>query len=229
MLGLIHPWKDVSAARFTIEQGTRRSRAMAVEYLDTLLDAAMRRRVIPLIEEATPEQRFQHANLVIKSRPRSLDETLALLVHEDDQVVSAAAILYIGEREAWSMVEDLEFILEHRPATDWYVFEATSWVLAFQRLGARHRAHWLEPLPVIEMANRLRAIPLFAFLPADELCRIAGRSRQVGHDGGASLYQSGTRGHAGAVPARRLRTRASGRISPPATSARRPSWRSRKP
>ena len=48
LLGLLYHIEDVAAARFTIEQGERRRRAAAVEYLDNLLGGVVRRRVMPL-------------------------------------------------------------------------------------------------------------------------------------------------------------------------------------
>ena len=55
----------------------------------------------------------------------------------------------------------------------------------------RRRELWHEPLPAAEIAGRLRALPLFASISVDELYRIAGAARQVGHDAGATLMQEG--------------------------------------
>ncbi len=73
------------------------------------------------------------------------------------------------------------------------MFEAASWSLAAQRLSGRKRHDlWIEPLPVVELANRLRQIPLFDFVSIDELFRIAAASRQVRHEEGRELYHEGT-------------------------------------
>jgi CRP-like cAMP-binding protein len=50
---------------------------------------------------------------------------------------------------------------------------------------------WLEPLPAVELADRLRKIPLFGFASVDELFRIAGLGRQVRHEAGRVLYERG--------------------------------------
>ena len=76
-------------------------------------------------------------------------------------------------------------MLAHRDARDWYVFEAASWALAERRMPAeRRRELWLEPLPAVELAGRLRDLPLFASLSVDELFRVAGAGRQVRHETG---------------------------------------------
>ncbi|MGH9331715.1 MAG: hypothetical protein ACRD09_14845, partial [Vicinamibacterales bacterium] len=75
---------------------------------------------------------------------------------------------------------------------DWYVFEAASWTLAARRVGeARRRDLWLEPLPAVEIASRLRRLPLFASLWVDELFRIASAGRQTRNEGGRVLLQEG--------------------------------------
>jgi len=50
---------------------------------------------------------------------------------------------------------------------------------------------WFENLPAVELARRLRAVPLFRFASVDELFRIAGVGRQVRHESGRTLYEEG--------------------------------------
>jgi len=56
----------------------------------------------------------------------------------------------------------------------------------------RKRTLWLEPLPVVEIADRLRAVPLFRSASVDELFRMAGAGKQNRHVAGHVLYQEGT-------------------------------------
>jgi len=197
LLGLIYPWKDVVSARYAIARGVGRGRADALEFMDNLLRGAIRKRVMPIIEDLPMEQKVRAANLVLKSRPRDLEDTLAQLVHEDDPVVSAAAIHFVEKRGLWALADDLEYVLEHRPVSDWYVFEAASWALAARRVSDRRRELWMEPLPAVELADRLRQIPLFDFVSVDELFRIAGSGRQERHEAGRELYREAEQ--AGAV------------------------------
>jgi ATP:ADP antiporter, AAA family len=191
LLGLIYPWKDVTAARFTIEHRDGRTRAGAIEYMDNLLGGAVRKRVMPIIEDTPMAEKVRCANLVLKSRPRDLEDTLAQLVTDNDSVVAASAIHFVEQRQLWSLADDLEYALAHASVADRYVSEAASWALAAYRLSDKRRDLWMEPLPVVELADRLRTVPLFDFVSVDELFRIAGAGRQVCHEGGRELYHEG--------------------------------------
>jgi len=132
----------------------------------------------------------RHANVVLKSRARDVEETLVQLVHEDDQVVAAAAIHYVGDRQLRTLTNDIEFALAHRPMTDAYAMEAATWALGSLKGNPRAQS-WREPLPAVELAQRVSAIALFDFVSVDELFRIAGRGRQVLHESGRTLYEEG--------------------------------------
>jgi CRP-like cAMP-binding protein len=145
-----------------------------------------------MLEELTDEERVSKGNVILRTRPRDVEETLLILINSDDEVVSAAAIDLVGRLELRSLADDLDHVLGHRDVRDWHVFEAASWTLAGLRLQAsKRRALWLEPLPSVEIASRLRAIPLFASVATDELFRIARTGRQVRLDRGHTLYEAG--------------------------------------
>ncbi len=190
LLGLIYPWKDISAARYTIEHFSGRMRAGAIEYIDNMLAGAVRKRIMPIIEDLSPEEQVRHANSVLKSRPRDLEDTLAQLVHDDDAVVAASAVHFVDERRLWSLVNDLEYSVAHRPPGD-YASEAASWALAAHRMAERRVDLWTDPLPVVALADRLRAIPIFDFVSVDELFRIASACRQMRHEAGREICREG--------------------------------------
>jgi CRP-like cAMP-binding protein len=57
---------------------------------------------------------------------------------------------------------------------------------------ATGRHHILAgPLPIVRLADRLRAMPLFAHVSVDELFRVAGTARQIAHDRGRNLAPQG--------------------------------------
>ena len=139
------------------------------------------------------EERVRRGNVLLKTRPRDVEETLLQLINDDDPVTAAAAIDVVREQKMWSLADDVEHVLAHRDVKDWYVFEAASWTLAEQRMPAeRRRELWLEPLPAAELAGRLRRLPLFASVSVDELFRMASASRQVRHEPGSVLEQEGS-------------------------------------
>ncbi len=140
------------------------------------------------------EEKVKRANTILKTRIRDAEDSVAQLVHDEDQIVAAAAIQFVDARGLWNLADDLEYILEHRDVRDFYVFEAASWALAGRRLSADARAsRWLEPLPAVELVDRLRRLPLFRFTSTDEMFLVAGTGRQVRHENGRTLYESGRR------------------------------------
>ena len=191
LLGLIYAWKDVAAARHTIERGDSRARAGALEYLDHLLTGAVRKRVMPIIDDGPTDEKVRHANTVLKSRPRDVEDTLAQLVHDTDPVVAAAAIYFAAGQRLPSLADDVEFARRHAPSADLYVREAASWALAADRLGHRSAGAGNGPLPAVVLADRLRTMPLFDFVSVDELFRIAGAGQQVRHEAGRDLFREG--------------------------------------
>ena len=192
LLGLVFPWKDIGAARWAIERGDAKAKASGLEYLDNLMDSSMRKRVLPVFEEMAPEERVRKANVILSTRPRGVEETLVELMNDDDQVIAACAIQTIAEQKVWALADDLEHVLAHRDARDFYVFEAASWALAAHRMPVeKRRALWLEPMPAVELVSRLTRLPLFAETSIDELFRVAGAGQQVRHEVGKTLYGEG--------------------------------------
>ena len=192
LLGLLYPNEDINAVRTALRHSDARLRSGAMEYLDNLMGGEVRRRVMMLIEDMPAAERVRRGNSIFKTRVRDVEDTVAQLVHDDDQIIAAAAIQLVEQRQMWTLADDLEHALAHRDARDWYVFEAASWALAAQRMPAeRRRALWLEPLPAVELASRLRSVPLFAFVSVDELFRIALLGRQVRYEPGRTLCEAG--------------------------------------
>ena len=195
LLGLLYPWKDIAAARWAIEHGDARARSSALEYLDNILASQLRSRLMPVLEEMPLNEKVRRGNVLLKTRPRDVEETMVQLINDDDQVVAAAAIDLVREKELWNLTDDVEFVLAHRDPKDWYVFEAASWTLASRRLTSdRRRELWLEPLPAAALVGQLRGLPMFASVGVDELFRMTGAGQQVRHEMAATLL------HEGAVP-----------------------------
>jgi CRP-like cAMP-binding protein len=146
---------------------------------------------MPIIEDLSLEEKVRHANTFLKSRPRDLEDTLAQLVHDDDQVVAASAIHFVEQRRLWSLAHDLEYSVAHRTPHD-FAFEAATWALARHQLSDSRRGPSTESLPIVALADRLRAIPVFDFVSVDELFRIAGAGRQSTYEPGREIGREGT-------------------------------------
>src|SRR4029079_12755635 len=156
LLALIYPWKDIGAAEWTLRHGDPRSRASASEYLDNILTGQLRKRIVPVLEDLPREEKVRRGNVLLRTRPRDVEESLLQLINDDDEVVAASAIDLVAAQQRWSLAEDIEHVLAHRDARDWFVFEAASWALAERRLSAeRRRELWREPLPAAARAARI--------------------------------------------------------------------------
>ena len=191
LLGLIFPWRDVAVARRGME-GDARAHARAAEYLDNMLGGPLRRWLMPLLEDAPLEEKARKANALLRTRVRDVEDTLAQLVHDDEEALAAAAIHRVEEKGLWRLADDLEHVLEHRHARDQLVFESASWALAARRMSAEaRRSRWREALPAVVAAERLRRVPLLRFASVGQLLRLAGAGRTVRPEPGRLLYRQG--------------------------------------
>ena len=140
LLGLIYPWKDIAAARYTIEHGDGRKRAAAIEYIDNLLggadsqerDADYRR----LPDGGKGAARPPHAQ---DRAGRSRADRLAARARRRS---SRRCGRYPFRRTAPAVVAlQRPRTLAGAPAgADWYVFEAASWALAPTGFGEAARS-----------------------------------------------------------------------------------------
>ena len=185
LLGLLYPWKDIAAARWAVHHGSARSRSAALEYLDNLLRGPLRKKLMPVLEGSTVAGE-------LRAPTGNIEQTVVRLINDADPVLSASAVLFAWQIKLGNINTELEHVLATRDARDWYVFEAASWVSAAFRLQeSRRRALWIEPMPTVEVAERMRGLPLFASLSVDGLFRIAGAGNQLRHEAGQVLYQEG--------------------------------------
>lgn len=192
LLGLMYPEADIHAAGRALQHKDSRKRASATEYVDNVLKGTLRRRVLLMVEDMPEQERVQRVNALLSTRPRDLEDTQAQLVHDEDPVIAVAAIHLVSELDLRALADDVEYALAHRSASDWYVFEAASWALAGRQFSRdERRGRWQEPLPTVELANRLRRIGLFDYVSVDELFRFAGTARQIRYERGRTLYKAG--------------------------------------
>lgn len=176
LLGILHGVGDVAAARRAIEGGDGRRRARALEYLDNLLPRDVRRRILPLIDETPTSAKVTHANNVLGTRPRDLEDTLAQLIHDVNPVIAATAIHFAVERVPCVLNDDLRWVKTHRSSTDLRVNDTASWALSLETPDPRTAA---RGLPTVELADRLSRIPIFEFVSVDELFRVIESGREV--------------------------------------------------
>src|SRR5262249_12470375 len=127
LLGLIHSQSDIAAVRHAINDSDVKARSRGIEYLDNLLQGDVRKRVMLLVDEMPADERIRKGNVIYKTRVRDVEDTVAQLLHDEDQSIASAAILLVEERGMWSLADDIEHVLAHRDVRDQHVFEAASW------------------------------------------------------------------------------------------------------
>ncbi len=191
LLGILHEVGDVAAARRAIEAGDPRRRARALEYLDNVLPGSVRRRILPLIDETPLSAKVEHANGLLGTRPRDLEDTLAQLMYDTNPVIAATAIHFVVEHAPETLVGDLEWVNDHPAATDRHVNDAASWALSLRTPGRPSTPAAVDRLPTVELANRLGRIPIFEFVSVDELFRVIDSGRQVWYAAGQPVHTEG--------------------------------------
>ena len=179
LLGILHEVGDVAAARHAIEFGDPRRRARALEYLDNVLPGSVRKRILPLIDETPLSAKVEHANGLLGTRPRDLEDTLAQLIHDTNPVIAATAIHFVVKHVPGTLAGDLEWVNSHRAATDVHVNDAAAWALSLRAPGRTSTPAAVNRLPTVELASRLSRIPIFEFVSVDELFRVIDSGRQV--------------------------------------------------
>ncbi len=194
LLSLIYPWEDIAAAQWALERGDAYGRSSASELLDNMLAGDLRKWVMPVLEDLTVEEKVWRGHVLTKTRPRDVEDALAHLMEDEDEIIVAAAIDMVRQTRLRHLGSAVEHVLERRAARDRHAREAASWTLAEWRTTAAHvPGASSAPLPVIAVASRLHALPLFAAVTVDELCRMAAASQQIRHEPGASLAYRGAR------------------------------------
>lgn len=190
LLEVLYPPKDVAAARWAIESGDSRRRAAALEYLDNLLKGSLRKEVVAVLEDRLPQPAPGTPSR--QPVPKEKQESLIQLVYDRDQVIAAAAIHMLWTLGLANLAGHVEQVLATRDARDRLVLETAAWVLEGLRApDDKRRVLRHELLPAVEIAERLRRLPLFAAVSVDELLRIAAAGRQVRFEPGSVLYDEG--------------------------------------
>ena len=173
LLGLRYSAKDVGAARY-LSSTAMRANALQ-RYLDHEMTGLVRKRAMPIIDEAPLAERVRHANSVLKTRARDVPDTVAQLFHDNDPIVAAAAVHFAGEHGLHAVLaDDLEYLSTHA-STPAIVQQVARWTKSRSGLAG-------ENVPLVELVNRLRTIPAFTFVSVVELFRIAEQAQPIVFD-----------------------------------------------
>jgi CRP-like cAMP-binding protein len=189
LVGLLHGTDEIAGIRHAIEGADAKRRAGALEYLDNVLTGVVRARVMPLMDDRPMAEKVKHANLALKTRPRDLADTLAQLIHDADDVVSATAIHFASVEGVTTLADDIAFVAERKTSPRIKAArEAATWAMAVAD-GSLTREGEASP-PIVDVVDRIRTVPLFDFVSVDELFRIADTGNELRHHSGRELYRA---------------------------------------
>ena len=74
------------------------------------------------------EERIRNGNVIYRTRMRDVEDTIAQLLHDEDQSIASAAILLVEEKGLWSLAGDLEAIRELPSAFQALIEQAAEYV-----------------------------------------------------------------------------------------------------
>jgi len=131
LVGVVHPGAELDLVQANLRDPSPRRRANALEILDNVLDKAVKRRLVPLLDDRPREARLREG-VGLYPLPR-LDAAgwLAHLLGDDSPWMAAAAAWHCGESGTAPLEPRLVELLEHRVP---FVREAA--FIALERLPA---------------------------------------------------------------------------------------------
>jgi AAA family ATP:ADP antiporter len=104
LLAVLHPEAGMAhihqSLREPVDSLTQRRRANAVELLDNLLDRQLKRRLLPLVEDAPAKERLAAARELLRLPHPVAPEALADLCRDENPWIRACALLYAAESES---------------------------------------------------------------------------------------------------------------------------------
>jgi hypothetical protein len=96
LLGIGYPQKDIYFAYAALKGSRKDKRIAAIEFLDNLLKKDIKRLILPLLEEDTPERLFARAVRYFNLRAPGRREALKILLQQPDPWLKACSLHTVG-------------------------------------------------------------------------------------------------------------------------------------
>ena len=106
VLGLTYPPDDIYSAYLGVVSSHRALRASAVEFLDNLLSADLKRIIMPIIDEVSPENLIRQGGDLFGVRMASEREALLYLMQCDDIWLRSCA-MYVAREETDAEIREV--------------------------------------------------------------------------------------------------------------------------
>ncbi|MBI2504138.1 MAG: cyclic nucleotide-binding domain-containing protein [Candidatus Latescibacteria bacterium] len=185
LLGLLYPHRDIRSAYSALTGRQRDLRPGALEFLDNVLSPDDRRRIVPLVDDLSLEERLRRGGARLEEMNRGREGILLSLMHGEDAWLRACAVYTVGQRRIVSLLSRVEAA---QADEDPLVREAA--VLALRQFHG--------PVDPGEMLTRmgkaifLRQVAIFSHTTTQELARIADIAHPEPFPGGATIFAEGS-------------------------------------
>ncbi len=137
LLVLIHSHQDIHQAYYGLRSSRSQNRANTVEFLDNLLAPALRKLLLPLIDQkVTLGQRVRKGRAFWKWKTMSKEEALAELINAENHWLSACAMYAAGQLQLNGLAAPIRHLMQ---SPDALISETAKLVL---NQSLRSNAHW---------------------------------------------------------------------------------------
>ena len=99
LMGLQYPPRDIYNAYLSIVSNRRIERAKALEFLDNVLDSSLKKYVLPILDEITPEITAQKGRDLFKLSINSEEEGLVALIKGNNSWLKVCAIFSVKNKQ----------------------------------------------------------------------------------------------------------------------------------
>ncbi len=104
LMGLRYPPRDIYNAYLSITSNRRIERAKALEFLDNLLHANVKKYVLPILDEVSPELTAQKGNELFKLEINSEEDGLCALIKGNNVWLKVCAIYNVNQKRTGRLV-----------------------------------------------------------------------------------------------------------------------------
>lgn len=156
LVAVVHPGAELDLVQANLRDPSPRRRANALEILDNVLDKALKRRLVPLLDDRPREARLREGGGLYRLPRLDAAGWLAQLLGDESPWVTAAAAWHCGESGMSALGARLRELLGHRAP---FVREAA--FMALERLGGpglAEAAHRVAADPFAPLGARARAL-----------------------------------------------------------------------
>jgi ATP/ADP translocase/HEAT repeat protein len=201
LLSFLYDPEVVLRARDNLRQNSAQKRAYALEVVDTLLPQTLKPQVLPLLDDLTPQQRWQRLSGPLAQLHLSRLERLRTIIAGPtdlrDPWLQACALYTLGQwclsiaaEESTEREQAAALIAGAQQAADPIVRQTADWA----RQVIAHAVGVNAMLSTLERVIILKTVGIFAETPDEVLAEIAAAAAEYEAPAGQMIFEKGERG-----------------------------------